>query len=265
MITLTNISKTFSTKKETLQAVSPTSLSVKKGEIFGIIGFSGAGKSTLLRMVNLIETPTTGEVWFDGVELTKLSPKQLQKQRPQIGMIFQHFNLLLNKTVYGNIEFALKAAGIPKKEHRKRIEGILKVVELSDKIDYYPSQLSGGQKQRVAIARALVLNPKVLLCDEPTSALDPHTTENILQFLKSINEQLGVTLIIVTHELEVANTLCHRVAVMEKGSIEEEIILSESPSPKAATSIGHLLIEHRNKEQLHHHQKNIELGGVAHV
>ncbi len=262
MITLNNISKVYKTKTTQFEAVQPTSVTIERGEIFGIIGFSGAGKSTLLRMINLIEPPTTGEVWFDGVELTSLKPKQLQQQRHEIGMIFQHFNLLLNKTVYGNIEFALKAAGVPKSERAERIEHILQVVELGDKVHHYPAQLSGGQKQRVAIARALVLNPKVLLCDEPTSALDPQTTENILQFLKSINEKLGVTLVVVTHEMEVVNTLCHRVAVMEKGQVQEELTLAQAPTAK--TSIGNLLIEHRQKESWHK-QHSIRLGGVAHV
>ena len=247
MITLKNVSKAYKSKKSSFQAVHDTSLTVGQGEIFGIIGFSGAGKSTLLRLINLIEQPSTGEVWFDGEELTGLKPKQLEKKRHEIGMIFQHFNLLLNKTVVGNIEFALKAAGVPKKERAERIEHILKVVELTDKARHYPSQLSGGQKQRVAIARALVLNPKVLLCDEPTSALDPQTTENILDFLKSINEQLGVTLVVVTHEMDVVNTLCHRVAVMEEGRVQEEFVLSQAPT-SATTRIGHLLVENRRKE-----------------
>lgn len=262
MITLKNISKVYKTKDTQFEAVQPTSLMIKQGEIFGIIGFSGAGKSTLLRMINLIEPPTSGEVWFDGVELTGLKQKQLQQQRHEIGMIFQHFNLLLNKTVYGNVEFALKAAGVPKSERAERIHHILEVVELGDKVHHYPAQLSGGQKQRVAIARALVLNPKVLLCDEPTSALDPQTTENILQFLKSINEKLGVTLVVVTHEMEVVNALCHRVAVMEKGAIQEELSLAQSPTAK--TSIGNLLIEHRKKENWRK-QNDIRLGGVVHV
>ena len=262
MITLNNISKVYKTKATQFEAVQPTSITIQQGEIFGIIGFSGAGKSTLLRMINLIESPTSGEVWFDGVELTGLKLKQLQQKRQEIGMVFQHFNLLLNKTVYGNIEFALKAAGVPKTERAERIHQILKVVELSDKVHHFPAQLSGGQKQRVAIARALVLNPKILLCDEPTSALDPQTTENILQFLKSINEKLGVTLVVVTHEMEVVNTLCHRVAVMEKGAIQEELTLAQSPT--ATTSIGNLLIEHREKENWHR-QHDIPLGGVVHV
>ncbi|USK72256.1 methionine ABC transporter ATP-binding protein [Peribacillus asahii] len=262
MITLNSISKVYKTKSTQFEAVQSTSITIQQGEIFGIIGFSGAGKSTLLRMINLIEPPTLGEVWFDGVELTALKLKQLQQKRHEIGMIFQHFNLLLNKTVYGNIEFALKAAGVPKSERAERIHQILKVVELSDKVHHYPAQLSGGQKQRVAIARALVLNPKVLLCDEPTSALDPQTTENILQFLKSINEKLGVTLVIVTHEMEVVNTLCHRVAVMEKGAIQEELTLAQSPT--ATTSIGKLLIEHREKEN-RQKQYDIRLGGIIHA
>ena len=154
MIHLKNISKVYRTKSGAFEAVRPTTLAIRKGEIFGIIGYSGAGKSTLLRMINLIETPTTGEVWFDGVELTSLDRKSLQKKRHEIGMIFQHFNLLLNKTVYGNIEFALKAAGVPKPERAKRIRDMLDIVELGDKAHHYPAQLSGGQKQRVAIARA---------------------------------------------------------------------------------------------------------------
>lgn len=263
MITLNNISKTYVSKKATFQAVQPTSLEIQQGEIFGIIGFSGAGKSTLLRMINLIEKPTAGEVWFDGEDLMTLKPKQLEKKRHEIGMIFQHFNLLLNKTVVGNIEFALKAAGVPKAERSARIAHILEVVELQDKAHHYPSQLSGGQKQRVAIARALVLNPKVLLCDEPTSALDPQTTENILAFLKSINEKLGVTLIVVTHEMEVVNTLCHRVAVMEEGSVREELVLSEAPTV-ATTRIGHLLVENRRKEIQPARDFKLERG-VAHV
>lgn len=262
MITLNNISKVYKSNKETFQAVNATNLHIKKGEIFGIIGFSGAGKSTLLRLINLIERPTSGEVWFEDQELTSLNTKELQKQRHEIGMIFQHFNLLLNKTVYGNIEFALKAAGVPKGERADRINRILEVVELTDKANHYPSQLSGGQKQRVAIARALVLNPKVLLCDEPTSALDPQTTENILQFLRSINEKLGVTLVVVTHEMEVVNTLCHRVAVMENGSIQEELSLENTPV--AITSIGNLLVEHRQKDQNHKTQK-LKIGGVVHA
>ncbi|OUM89046.1 MAG: ABC transporter [Bacillus thermozeamaize] len=266
MIHLKNISKVYRTKSGAFEAVRPTTLAIRKGEIFGIIGYSGAGKSTLLRMINLIETPTTGEVWFDGVELTSLDRKSLQKKRHEIGMIFQHFNLLLNKTVYGNVEFALKAAGVPKPERAKRIREILDIVELGDKVHHYPAQLSGGQKQRVAIARALVLNPKVLLCDEPTSALDPQTTENILQFLKSINEQFGVTLVIVTHEMEVVRALCHRVAVMEKGNIQEELNLAGSPAEvtDAVTAIGKRLIEHRGRES-GRRPDAVRLGDLVHV
>lgn len=242
MITLEGVSKVYKTKEREFQAVSPTSLNIKKGEVYGIIGFSGAGKSTLLRMINLIEKPTTGKVLYKNENLLDLNKSNLQQRRHSIGMIFQHFNLLLNKTVYGNIEFALKAARIPKAEREEKIKSVLKIVELEDKIHHYPSQLSGGQKQRVAIARALVLDPEVLLCDEPTSALDPQTTENILEFLKKINKELGVTLVLVTHEMEVVNYLCNRVAVMENGAIQEEISLS-SAQKHPSTKIGQLLVK----------------------
>ena len=239
---LYEVNKTYSTKAGEFEAVTPTSLKIKKGEVYGIIGYSGAGKSTLLRLLNLIEKPTNGKVYFQDIDLTELKDKELQKQRHSIGMIFQHFHLLLNKTVYGNIEFALKAAGVPKAKRDEKIRSVLRTVELEDKIHHYPAQLSGGQKQRVAIARALVMNPSVLLCDEPTSALDPQTTENILGFLKEINEKLGVTLVIVTHEMEVVNYLCHRVAVMEQGAILEEIDLS-GRNQIASTKIGKLLLK----------------------
>lgn len=242
MIELYKVNKTYKTKEGEFEAVTPTSLKIEKGEVYGIIGYSGAGKSTLLRLLNLIERPTNGKVLFQGTDLTKLKDKDLQQQRHSIGMIFQHFNLLLNKTVYGNVEFALKAAAVPKYERDAKIRSVLKTVELEDKIHHYPAQLSGGQKQRVAIARALVMNPSVLLCDEPTSALDPQTTENILGFLKEINEKLGVTLVIVTHEMEVVKYLCRRVAVMEKGSILEEMYLP-ARNQIASTKIGKLLLK----------------------
>ncbi|WP_102693006.1 methionine ABC transporter ATP-binding protein [Rummeliibacillus pycnus] len=264
MIELRNVSKKFKTKEKEFHAVHPTNLSIRKGEVYGIIGYSGAGKSTLLRLFNLIEKPTTGEVLFKGENLLTLKASELQKRRHSIGMIFQHFNLLLNKTVYGNIEFALKTAKTPKSLRKEKIEHVLEIVGLSDKIDHYPSQLSGGQKQRVAIARALVLNPEVLLCDEPTSALDPQTTNNILHFLKEINKELGVTLIIVTHEMEVVNTICSRVAVMENGIIQEELQL-QNKQDYAHTNIGQLLLQNRYGELV---EDSIELeinGGVVHV
>ncbi len=262
MIELKNVSKVYKTKGNEFHAVHPTNLKIAKGEVFGIIGFSGAGKSTLLRTINLIEKPTTGEVLFNGEDLVQLKSINLQKRRHSIGMIFQHFNLLLNKTVYGNIEFALKSANVPKAERKLKIEKVLDVVGLSDKIHHYPSQLSGGQKQRVAIARALVLNPEVLLCDEPTSALDPQTTDNILAFLKLINEKYGVTLIIVTHEMEVVNQLCDRVAVMENGVIQEELNL-KSNTEEATTKIGQLLLENRQKLGTDHKVVPIERGVVS--
>ena len=228
MISLKNINKKYLTPDGEFQAVSSVSLEVEKGEVFGIIGFSGAGKSTLLRMINLLERPDTGSVIVDGVDLTNLSKKELLKKRLSIGMIFQHFNLLSNRTVAGNVSFSLEIAGIPKVERKKRVEECLEIVGLSDKANAYPAKLSGGQKQRVAIARALATQPNVLLCDEPTSALDPYTTESILAFLKEINEKFGITIMIVTHEMEVIKSICSKVSVMENGNVIETIDLGES-------------------------------------
>lgn len=227
MISLKNVSKKFSTAEGEFQAVSSVSLEINKGEVFGIIGFSGAGKSTLLRMINLLERPDTGSVFVDGVDLTNLTKKDLLKQRLSMGMIFQHFNLLSNRTVSENVSFSLEIAGIPKTERKKRVKECLEIVGLADKANTYPAKLSGGQKQRVAIARALATQPSVLLCDEPTSALDPQTTEGILKFLKEINENLGITIIIVTHEMEVIKSICHKVSVMEDGRVVETINLAD--------------------------------------
>ena len=205
-----------------VEALKDVNLTIADGEIFGIIGLSGAGKSTLVRCINLLERPTSGEVWVDGRNLTTLSQKDLLQVRRQIGMIFQSFNLLEQRTVLRNVCFPLEISGTPKAEAKKRAEELLKVVGLADKAASFPSQLSGGQKQRVAIARALATNPRYLLCDEATSALDPNTTRSILELLREINKSLGVTIIVITHEMKVIDQICDRVAVIDKSCIAEE-------------------------------------------
>lgn len=222
MIELQGISKTFTASKTQVEAVKDVTLHIHKNEIFGIIGFSGAGKSTLVRCINLLEKPDKGKVILEGKELTGLSDKELRKARKDIGMIFQHFNLFPSRTVYENIAYPLKGQGLSKEEIRERIEKLLELVELEDKMNAYPSQLSGGQKQRVAIARALATDPKVLLCDEATSALDPQTTNSILKLLKQLNTTLGITIVIITHEMDVIKEICNRVAIMENGKVVEE-------------------------------------------
>jgi D-methionine transport system ATP-binding protein len=222
MIEVKNLVKVYDTKKGSVTGVDDVSLKVEKGEIYGIVGYSGAGKSSLLRCLNLLEKPTSGEVFIEGVELTSLGKGDLRKSRLKIGMIFQHFHLVSAKTVSENIAFALKAAGTPKTKINERVLELLHMVGLSDKKDVYPAQLSGGQKQRVGIARALANNPTVLLCDEATSALDPSTTRSILSLLKKINRELGITIVLITHEMEVVKTICDRMAVMQDGKIIEE-------------------------------------------
>ncbi|WP_143322410.1 methionine ABC transporter ATP-binding protein [Clostridium sp. HBUAS56010] len=222
MIELEKISKVFGTGGREVHAIDDVSLSIGKGEIFGIIGFSGAGKSTLVRCINLLEMPTSGRVTVDGRELTTLSPKELRTARKGIGMIFQHFNLMPSRTVFGNVAFPLKGSNLSKQEKEEKVRELLRLVDIGDKENAYPNQLSGGQKQRVAIARALANDPKVLLCDEATSALDPQTTKSILQLLKKLNKQLGITVVMITHEMAVIKEICSRVAVMEKGRLVEE-------------------------------------------
>lgn len=222
MIQLEHISKSFVTASGTVHAVQDVNLQIGEGEIFGIIGFSGAGKSTLVRCINLLECPTEGRVIVDGEDLTAMDLKKLREVRKKIGMIFQHFNLMRSRTVFQNIAFPLKKSGLSKAEKEKKIESLLELVGLSDKKDAYPSQLSGGQKQRVAIARALANDPKVLLCDEATSALDPQTTQSILKLLKQVNETLGITIVLITHEMAVVKDICDRVAIMEQGRVVEE-------------------------------------------
>ena len=222
MIELQSIVKDFNVKGGNVHAVRDVSIKIDDGEIFGIIGFSGAGKSTLVRCINLLEKPTSGKVIIDGRDLTAMDEKQLREERKKIGMIFQHFNLMRARTVYGNIAFPLKKSGLSKEEKDKKIMSLLNLVGLEDKKDAYPSQLSGGQKQRVAIARALANDPKVLLCDEATSALDPQTTKSILHLLKQVNETLGITIVVITHEMAVVKDICDRVAIMELGRVVEE-------------------------------------------
>ncbi len=222
MIELRHISKDFGTGEHAVHAVQDVSLTVETGEIFGIIGFSGAGKSTLVRCINLLERPTSGEVLLDGQELTALPPKQLRQTRKKIGMIFQHFNLMPSRTVAGNVAYPLRGSGLSREQIAAKVQSLLELVGIGDKADAFPSQLSGGQKQRVAIARALANDPSVLLCDEATSALDPQTTKAILHLLRDLNAKLGLTIVLITHEIAVVREICHRVAVMEHGRVAEQ-------------------------------------------
>ncbi|WP_078395467.1 methionine ABC transporter ATP-binding protein [Shouchella patagoniensis] len=222
MISLKEISKTYNSKSGTVHAVNNVNLSIEEGQIFGVIGYSGAGKSTLIRLLNLLELPTSGKVEMDGLELSKLSSKELRMARQKIGMIFQHFNLLWSRTVKQNISFPLEVAKVSTEERKKRVEELIDLVGLRGRENNFPSQLSGGQKQRVGIARALANNPKVLLCDEATSALDPKTTDSILDLLLDINKKLNLTIVLITHEMHVIQKVCHRVAVMESGQVVEE-------------------------------------------
>lgn len=222
MITLNTLKKVFQTKDGTVTAVDNINLTINQGEIYGIIGYSGAGKSTLIRMLNMLERPSSGTVTVAGKVLSNLSNKELRLARQEISMIFQHFNLLWSRTVRENIAFPLEIAGIPKEKRMERVEELIKLVGLEGRGESYPAQLSGGQKQRVGIARALANNPKVLLCDEATSALDPKTTDSILELLVDINQKLGLTIVLITHEMHVIRKICHRVAVMENGKIVEE-------------------------------------------
>ncbi|WP_332238766.1 methionine ABC transporter ATP-binding protein [Sporolactobacillus sp. KGMB 08714] len=221
MIKLEHVSKTFKVGKNKIEALKDVSVEINKGEIFGVIGYSGAGKSTLIRCVNLLERPTAGKIFVDDVDVLSLGRKDLQKLRRKIGMIFQGYNLLATADVYDNVAIPLKLEGVPKEKIKQRTEKYLEIVGLSDRSKAFPSQLSGGQKQRVAIARALAHEPEVLLSDEATSALDPNTTDSILELLLRVNKELGITIFLITHELNVIQRICDRVAVMEKGRIVE--------------------------------------------
>lgn len=221
LISIKNLNKTFMLDKEPITAVDSLTLDIKEGEIFGVIGYSGAGKSTFVRLLNRLEEPTEGSIVIDNKEMTNLSSKELRYARQEMGMIFQHFNLLWSRTTEENIAFPLEIAKVPKAERKRRVQELIDLVGLTGKENAYPAQLSGGQKQRVGIARALANNPKVLLCDEATSALDPETTNSILDLLVDINEKLGLTIILITHEMNVIRKICHKVAVMEDGKIVE--------------------------------------------
>lgn len=221
IIEVRGLCKQFGTAEDGVTALSQIDLSIEQGEIFGIIGLSGAGKSTLVRCMNLLERPTKGTVIVDGQDLMKLSEKDLRQARKSIGMIFQHFNLLMQRTCLDNITFPLELIGTPRKEAVARARELLQIVDLADKEKAYPAQLSGGQKQRIAIARTLATNPKVLLCDEATSALDPKTTRDILRLIKDINKRLGITVVVITHDMKVIEEICGRVAILNHGQVAE--------------------------------------------
>lgn len=222
MIRLENVSKTFTDSNKEVHAVNNVSLTINDGDIFGIIGFSGAGKSTLVRCINLLEKPKDGKVFVDDAEITALSGKELRKARKKIGMIFQHFNLMPSRTIFGNVAYPLRGSGLSKEEIKEKVHHLLELVGISEKENAFPSQLSGGQKQRVAIARALANDPNILLCDEATSALDPQTTKSILKLLQQLNQTLGITVVVITHEMAVVKEICNRVAVMDHGDVVEE-------------------------------------------
>ncbi|WP_053955896.1 methionine ABC transporter ATP-binding protein [Inediibacterium massiliense] len=222
MIHIKNLSKVYTKGRNKVVALKDINLDIKKGDIYGIIGLSGAGKSSLIRCINRLEEPTSGDIWVNKINLVHLKNEDLRKARKKIGMIFQNFNLLHSKTVFENIAFPLRLVSTPEKVIKEKVNHLLELVELSDKAYVYPSQLSGGQKQRVGIARALANDPDVLLCDEATSALDPKTTKQILNLLQSINDRLNLTIVIITHEMEVIKEICNRVAILEGGTIAEE-------------------------------------------
>ena len=234
MIVIEDAYKTFESGARKVDAVRGVSLTIQDGEIFGVIGYSGAGKSTLIRLINLLERPSSGRIFVNGQELTALAPKELRQARRKIGMIFQHFNLMKSRTVYSNVAYPLRGSPLSKEERRDKVMNLLKLVGLEEKALAYPSQLSGGQKQRVAIARALANDPTVLLCDEATSALDPQTTQDILRLLRDVNRKLGITIVLITHEIAVVKEICTRLAVMDAGRVVEEgAIYDVFSQPKA--------------------------------
>lgn len=226
-ILIQDVSKTFETKDGSVQALNHVSLSIETGDIYGIIGMSGAGKSTLVRCMNFLEVPSEGKVLIDGKSLSEFSPKELRKEREKIGMIFQHFDLLMQKNVLENVCFPLYIQGKKKAEARAKALELLEIVGLADRAKAYPAQLSGGQKQRVAIARALASDPQILLCDEATSALDPQTTSSILELLQDINQKFGITIVIITHQMSVVREICTHVAIMKDGEVKEQGLVEE--------------------------------------
>ncbi|EEY89945.1 ATP-binding cassette domain-containing protein [Acinetobacter lwoffii] len=248
MIEFKDISKQYELKGQTLHALNQINLQIPTGSIFGIIGYSGAGKSTLIRLINLLERPSSGRIIINGTDFTALDAKALRQERASIGMIFQHFNLMQTKTVAANIEMPMKLLGWSKAKREKRLEELLDFIDLKHKRHAFPDELSGGQKQRVGIARALANHPKILLCDEATSALDPQTTKSVLQLLKKINEEQGITIVMVTHEMDVIETVCDYVAVMEKGDVIETgstlQIFSQPQHPTTKNFIQTVLQQH---------------------
>ena len=248
MIEFKDISKQYELKGQTLHALNQINLSIPTGSIFGIIGYSGAGKSTLIRLINLLERPSSGQIIINGTDFTALDAKTLRQERANIGMIFQHFNLMQTKTVAANIEMPMKLLGWSKAEREKRLEELLDFIDLKHKRQAFPDELSGGQKQRVGIARDLANHPKILLCDEATSALDPQTTKSVLQLLKKINQEQGITIVMVTHEMDVIETVCDYGAVMEKGDVIETgstlQIFSQPQHPTTKNFIQTVLQQH---------------------
>ena len=273
IIEIHNLSKTFVTKDADVEALQNIDLSIQAGDIYGIIGMSGAGKSTLVRCLNFLERPTSGTVEIEGRDLSTLSEKELRAKRAEIGMIFQHFNLLMQKNVRDNICFPLLYGGVDKKHGgtrdamsrkaaRQRAQELLEIVGMAEKADAYPSQLSGGQKQRVAIARALAANPKILLCDEATSALDPQTTQSILQLLKQINREYGITIVIITHEMSVVREICSHVAIIGSGHLVEQGKVADVFSHPKTKEAKELIVKGRGEERrtLESHQRELMKG-----
>lgn len=256
IIRLQDLCKTYQSKNTTVYALNKINLEIKRGEIFGIIGMSGAGKSTLVRCINLLEKPTSGDVIFDNQNLTQLSPQKLREARRSMGMIFQQFNLLMQRTALENVCFPMEIAGIKKQEAQKKAAELLDIVGLADRKNSYPSQLSGGQKQRVAIARALATNPKVLLCDEATSALDPNTTRGVLELLKDINKRLGITVVIITHEMSVIEEVCQRVAIIDSSKIAEIGTVEQIFTSPKSDAAKHLIYQEPKKDNSFQDKEN---------
>ena len=269
MIRVENVSKTYTGKQGTVEAVKDVSLEISRGEIFGVIGFSGAGKSTLIRLLNGLETVTSGHIYINEKDITTLKRKELLKERQKIAMIFQHFNLLWSRTVEENIAFSLEIAGVPKAERKSKVAELIDLVGLTGREKSYPSQLSGGQKQRVGIARALANDPEVLLCDEATSALDPKTTKDILKLLVEINQKLGLTIVLITHEMHVVRQICHRVAVMEEGRVVEsgEVIevFKNPQQPITKQFVGEERVDDEIDEVFHHLSTSLRPGVAVRI
>ena len=266
MISIKNAKKIFSTKQGNVTAVTDVDLEINEGEIFGVIGYSGAGKSTLIRMLNGLEIPTGGTVTVADKQISHIKGADLRNARQEISMIFQHFNLLWSRTVRENIAFPLEIAGIPKRKRQQRVDELIRLVGLEGREDSYPSQLSGGQKQRVGIARALANKPKVLLCDEATSALDPETTDSILDLLVDINKNLGLTIVLITHEMHVIRKICHRVAVMEGGKVVEQgsvlEIFKDPEQPITKRFVQQMTEPEETRETIQHLFEQIKSGQV---